>query len=243
VAYCDGFSELSLAEVIETAHHCRIPVIVDAAASLPPKANLTRFIEAGADLVIYSGGKGIRGPQSSGILCGRRELIASAALQCWDLDCLAELWDPPAEWIESSFVAGGVPNHGIGRGLKVGKEEIVGLWTALERFNQLDEVELGRRLRAIAAQIADGLSGISTLEVKLSESNKPWPRVELKTSGGDAGKQSAIGLARQLADGDPSIQLGQGFARSCLLHIDPFCLRPGDPEEIIARIRRLVGTH
>src|SRR5690606_11168748 len=81
-----------LEQVVEVAHAAGIPVLVDAAAQLPPAANLRRFSEAGADLVIFSGGKAIGGPQASGILCGRRYLIMAAALQTLDLDVLYDLW-------------------------------------------------------------------------------------------------------------------------------------------------------
>src|SRR3989475_10552654 len=66
---------LTLPQVIEIAHKRGVPVIVDAASMLPPRANLTKFIQMGADLVSFSGGKGIRGPQSTGILAGRRALL------------------------------------------------------------------------------------------------------------------------------------------------------------------------
>ena len=78
--------------------------IVDASAALPPRGNLRKFIAAGADLVAFSGGKAIRGPQASGILCGRSDLIASAALQMWDLDFLPELWNPPPALIDPALV-------------------------------------------------------------------------------------------------------------------------------------------
>ena len=95
VAFSVGFSPLDLRDVVAVARRHGLPVIVDASAALPPRSNLRAFLEAGADLVGFSGGKAIRGPQASGILCGRRELIASAALQMWDLDFLPELWNPP----------------------------------------------------------------------------------------------------------------------------------------------------
>ena len=69
---------LPLSQVVEIAHTRGVPVIVDAAAMLPPLENLTRYIAMGADLVSYSGGKGVRGPQSTGILCGRNDLIEAA---------------------------------------------------------------------------------------------------------------------------------------------------------------------
>ena len=110
-----------------------LPVLVDAAGELPPISNLRSFIESGADLVAFSGGKALRGPQSTGILCGRKEYIASVALQHLDMDEHFEVWEPPEYFIAKSELAG-LPRHGIGRGFKVAKEEIAGVLTALELF-------------------------------------------------------------------------------------------------------------
>ena len=122
-----------LDKVVECAHRHHLPVLVDAAAELPPRKNLTAIVATGADLVAFSGGKAIRGPQSTGILCGRREFVGSAALQMLDMDDHPELWDPPAGLIDRAKFTG-MPRHGIGRSLKVSKEEIAALLKALELF-------------------------------------------------------------------------------------------------------------
>jgi len=122
-----------LPEVVEVAGAKGVPVVVDAAAELPPKENLRRFIAEGAGLVAFSGGKAIGGPQASGILAGRRDLIAAAALQNLDLDVFVEHFNPPPAFIDKRALPG-LPHHGIGRPCKVGKEEIVGLLTALRLF-------------------------------------------------------------------------------------------------------------
>src|SRR5438874_2322692 len=126
-------SQPPLAELVECAHRYRLPVLVDAAGELPPRSNLSAIAATGADLVAFSGGKAIRGPQSSGILCGRGELIGAAALQMLDMDDHFELWDPPADFIDKAQLSG-IPRHGIGRNMKVSKEEIVALLTALDLF-------------------------------------------------------------------------------------------------------------
>src|SRR5207302_1169762 len=104
---------LSLVQTCEIAHEANIPVLVDAAAMLPPTNSLQRFIAEGADLVTYSGGKGLMGPQSSGILAGRADLIRAARLN-------------------------GNPYHSVGRAAKAAKEDIVGLIVALEIYMQRD---------------------------------------------------------------------------------------------------------
>src|SRR5439155_17041284 len=92
-----------------------MPLIVDAAAQLPPASNLRRFVDAGADLFAFSGGKGLRGPQSTGILAVWRDLIMSVPLQHLDLDEHWSTWNPPANLIDCDRLPG-FPRHGIGRG-------------------------------------------------------------------------------------------------------------------------------
>jgi len=91
-------SRPALRDVVSVAHAHSLPVLVDAAAQLPPAGNLRRFLQEGADLVCFSGGKAIGGPQASGILCGRADLVASALLQMLDLDVDPKIWAPPAEF-------------------------------------------------------------------------------------------------------------------------------------------------
>uniref|UniRef100_UPI0026393779 aminotransferase class V-fold PLP-dependent enzyme n=1 Tax=uncultured Gimesia sp. TaxID=1678688 RepID=UPI0026393779 len=94
-------SQPDLTEVVEVAREHGLPVLVDAAGEVPPRANLKAIAAMGADLVSFSGGKAIRGPQSTGILCGKRELISSAALQMLDMDDHGQLWEPPADFIDT----------------------------------------------------------------------------------------------------------------------------------------------
>ena len=94
-----------LAEVAAVAHEHGVPLLVDAAAQLPPAANLRRFLEQGADLVAFSGGKAIGGPQASGILCGRADLVASALLQMLDLDVFPDMWRAPEEFAVAASAA------------------------------------------------------------------------------------------------------------------------------------------
>src|SRR6185312_11519441 len=102
----DRFARPSLRDVVKVAHAAGVPVIVDAAAQLPPQANLRHFIAEGADLVAFSGGKAINGPQATGILCGRRDLVMAAALQHLDFDMLWEQWSPPPTLIDKERLKG-----------------------------------------------------------------------------------------------------------------------------------------
>src|SRR5207253_4251753 len=152
----DPGSRPPLAEVVARAHARGLPVLVDAAGELPPRSNLRSIVTTGADLVAFSGGKAIRGPQATGILCGRRDLIGSAALQMLDLDDHFALWDPPANLIDKTKLPG-MPRHGIGRGFKVAKEQIAALLTALELFQNgtydADLPVMRKRLEQIAANL------------------------------------------------------------------------------------------
>jgi L-seryl-tRNA(Ser) seleniumtransferase len=150
-------SQPPLEEVIRVAHEHGLPVLVDAAAQLPSIANLRRFIDMGVDLVVFSWDKALRGPQSAGIICGKRELIASVALQHLDMDEYFEIWDPPEDLIPKSAIKG-IPRHGVGRGFKVSKENIVGLLTALRLFSQGAYADEAASQRGYLEYIADSIS-------------------------------------------------------------------------------------
>ena len=126
----------------DIAHARGVPVIVDAASTVPPRANLRKYTEQGADMVIYSGGKGVRGPQGTGILCGRPDLIEAAA-------------------------ANASPNQFLGRPMKVAKEEIIGLLAALQLFMEEDEEAQTGRFRAMCQSVLDALTDIPGLDVTL----------------------------------------------------------------------------
>ncbi len=121
-------------ELVDVGKRAGVPVLIDAAPDVPPVENLRRFVAMGADLVAMSGGKGLRGPQSTGLLAGRADLIEAARLQ-------------------------NAPNDGIGRGMKVAKEEIVGFIVALDRFVARDHAAVtadgNRKAQWIAAQLSD----------------------------------------------------------------------------------------
>ncbi len=109
---------LGLLKTIKVAQENNVPIILDAAAELPPRENLSKFIDMGVDLVAFSGGKGIQGPQSTGFLVGQKELVEAAFMNSLNL--------------HSDLAA-------IGRPMKVSKENIIGLITALQLFIDQDE--------------------------------------------------------------------------------------------------------
>jgi D-glucosaminate-6-phosphate ammonia-lyase len=226
-----------LAEVVKVAHAAGIPVIVDAAAQLPPQSNLRRFIELGADLVAFSGGKALNGPQGTGILAGRRELIVAAALQHLDLDIAWEQWSPPPTLIDKERLKG-VPQHGIGRPCKVGKEQIIGLLTALELFVAEGDAARHQRWRAMMETLANGLQGIPGAKVALHgvASTEEVPVVTLTLE--RSNRLSALDLVIALQDGSPAIQADPLLCDQRIVTFNPMCLQPGEGEIVAASVRR-----
>lgn len=230
-----------LPEVVAAAHARGVPVLVDAAAQLPPAENLRRFIAEGADLVAFSGGKALRGPQSSGILAGKRDLIAAAALQNLDNDIFFEQWNPPPGFIDKSCLPG-LPQHGIGRPCKVGREEVVGLLTALMRFVEQGDDAREREWSETTQALHDALVPLPHLEVAIvPDSYRPgMPGVALKLDEAAAG-MSAFELMCRLQDGSPSIHVDNSRVHDGVLGFAPICLRPEDIAAIATRIKRLIA--
>ncbi|MHB8646016.1 MAG: aminotransferase class V-fold PLP-dependent enzyme [Thermomicrobiales bacterium] len=217
VAFVDspsiGPGALDFSTVVAVAHARNVPVIVDAASTLPPVSHLTRWIAGGADLVIYSGGKGIRGPQDSGLLAGRADLIAAAKLN-------------------------GNPNAGIGRAAKVSKEAMVGLAVALDRFIAHDHDADFAAHRAQAELIAHELADFpnATCEVIADPERYPMPLAIIRPV--DTA-WSAPAVRATLAAGDPGIFVNAELGG---IGINTHCLREGDAEQIATRLRALLRT-
>jgi D-glucosaminate-6-phosphate ammonia-lyase len=134
---------LSIGRTVEIAHSRRVPVICDAAIDLPPKSNLWRHTaETGVDLAVFSGGKVIRGPQTSGFIVGSRDMVDLCRFH-------------------------GFPNLRGGRALKVGKEEMVGLLVALEAYLEEDEIAILARWSRISEQVESGLRNLPAFRVSL----------------------------------------------------------------------------
>jgi L-seryl-tRNA(Ser) seleniumtransferase len=233
----------SLEEVSDIAHRHGLDVIVDAAAALPPVSHLRRFIDLGADAVIFSGGKAIRGPQSTGIVAGRADLIESIALQHQDMDVYPQTWSLRSKYLESGLLPG-PPHHGLGRGFKVGKEEIVGLMVALERYLARDhDAEFTAwlaRMNAMASCL-EGIAGVSP-EVFI-DPKRPIPVLRLHLDEAVLGK-SAYDVVNALAEGDPPILLSEGFAFRGMIGVNPMGLQENEELLIVERLKSaLVTTH
>jgi len=233
---------LPLDQFARIAHKHQLPVIVDAAAELPPRGNLKAFVAAGADLVAFSGGKHLRGPQSTGILCGRRDLILSAMLQHQDMDVFPESW--PLRQLIADGVLAGPPHHGIGRGFKVGKEEIVGLITALQLYSQRD-LEAERRIwmngmETVISEIRT-LAGVTTRVVYPQPNGRDvphaWITIEPKLAG-----MNANAVIRALQEGDPPICVFERLADSGTIVIMPEALSAGEAQIVARRLKQILTS-
>ena len=234
-------SRPSLDSVVGVAKAAGVPLLVDAAAQLPPLENLRRIIGAGADLVAFSGGKALLGPQASGILCGRRDLIAAAALHNLDHDIEFEQWNPPPDFIDKRELRG-LPQHGIGRSCKVGKEQVVGLLAALEAFD-------GPAIRARherAGSILDALE--RSLPTSLPARVRVYthgvsgePRLSLELTA--EAPLSARQLVRELQNGDPCIHVDPSEVDHGRIVIVPTALALEQASVIATRLHTiLAGT-
>lgn len=227
-----------LAATVQVAHAAGLPVIVDAAAQLPPRANLRAFTAAGADLVAFSGGKAIGGPQASGILCGRRELVASAALQMLDMDYLEGTFPSTAGPIDPNTL-NGLPPHGIGRPCKVGREQIVGLATALQLYRAGDDaMERAiwlERLTEIAATIGERAG----LSLRIDDAGA-IPRLVIAVDASRA-QIDARALYDRLRGSEPRIETDPAQLWAGRLVLDPTCLIDGDAERIGKGLEAALG--
>ena len=229
-------SQPPLPELVERARRHDLPVLVDAAGELPPRSNLSSIAAQGADLVAFSGGKSIRGPQSTGILCGRRDLIASAAVQMLDMDDHLQLWDPPSELIDKSKL-NGIPRHGLGRMLKVSKEEIVALLTALDLFASgaydADIDTFRGYLETISAELQ--ASPVECRVIDKGDGQSP-PLLEIAIDETDVGR-SAFDVCRSLRDGTPPVYIGHGRLANGQVLVNPFCLDEPSSLTLARRLR------
>lgn len=223
VAYVESHHVLgapvSLEETVEIAHKAGVPVILDAAAELPPASNLSKFVKMGVDMVAFSGGKNLRGPQCSGLLLGKRE------------------------WVRRAY-ANSSPNNYLARIAKVGKEEIVGIMVALERFLQKDHEAERREWHAMLDRVAARLKGTPTVFTEYITNNdySHTPRLSVQWD------EAKIGITleemvKKLRDGNPSIEASdmRYFNPPWKgLGIFPYNLKPGEELIIADRVKEIL---
>ena len=212
---------IPLPRVAEIAHARGVPVVVDAAAMLPPPENLHRYIDMGTDMVSFSGGKGVMGPQSTGILAGRSDLI------------------------EAAYMNGAPNSTSVGRSAKVCKEEVAGLITALEIFVDTDHQAVQAGWRAKCHHILSALEDIPGLRLQLSEAqpeldeaDTTHPRAFVFFEPSWTGP-SEDEVVHQLEDGDPSIRTRPSSFAGGIAFV-PVNLRDGEEEIIARRLREIL---
>ena len=206
---------LSLQDVAEVAHEKGIPVIVDAAAELPPVSNLNAFYAAGGDLVLFSGGKDISGPNDTGILCGRAQWVAAARGQAF-------------------------PNPGIGRPLKVSKEQLVGLVFALRRFVAMDETARMARWQGMAERMRDAMQDVDGVQAEVAfptQGGRPLviPRTRLAIDEAVVG-HTIHELDEILEGGDPVVTVFADTGNSAIW-LTPQHLEDGQEMQVADRVR------
>ncbi len=226
----------TLKSVSRLAKKHRIPVIVDAAAQLPPQANLKRFIAEGADLVAYSGGKALGGPQASGMLAGHRDLIMSAALQHLDLDIYDDMWNPPKSLIDKRKLKG-TPQHGIGRSCKAGKEEIAGMLTALRRFIAEGDAARHRHWLSVLQPIVNTKLANCEVFIEGEHDSSAVPQLVLTLAGRNS---SAMKVVSALVKGAPPVHVDPSRRDRNQLVINPMCMTLSDAESVAHRLARLL---
>ncbi|MGP1394053.1 MAG: aminotransferase class V-fold PLP-dependent enzyme [Inquilinaceae bacterium] len=228
--------ELALIAGVAASHD--LPVIADAAPWLPPKDNLRRFADAGATLVAFSGGKALGAPAGTGLLCGPKDLIASALVQQTDMTVVPERWNPPADLVDRTRFRG-LPRQGIGRGMKVSKEEIVGLILAFEAFMATDFDIRGQKqensLRVIQAKVDD--QGLVPTRLLTVADTQRRPLLELSVDPPAVGF-SADDVIRHLAALPTPVQLSERRAHRGILTVDPASLSDTDIAPLAAALTR-----
>ncbi len=200
--------EIPLPQLIKVAEAQDLPVIVDAAAQLPPVDNLWRYTQMGAALALFSGGKDLRGPQPTGLMLGRRELI----------ECIRPISSP---------------NHGLGRPLKVGKEELMGVLAAVERYLGLDHAARATYCEdCVALWLAalNPLAGVAAERAFPNEANQPLPWCRVTIDAVALG-MSADAVVQAFLAQEPAIAVSP-FSDT-QFHLNPMTLNRG--EEIIVR--------
>ena len=210
-----GTDVASVERVVKIAHAHAVPVIVDAAAQIPPISSLWNYTrDAGADLVIVSGGKGLRGPQCSGLVLGAKNLVESCR-------------------------ANGNPNMSIGRGMKVGKEEMIGLLAAVEWYLEQDEAATMAWYESTVQRWIDGLAGIPGVAASRgypNEAGQPFGRAIVRIT--TPCRWTRDETVQELWDGDPRVAVG--VIDDDAIALNPQTLGPDECEIVLARLRALL---
>ena len=200
-------------EWLSIAKKHSLPTMIDIAADVPPVENLWKYNDMGFDLVCISGGKAICGPQSTGILMGKKDLIAAARLN-------------------------GPPNGGnIGRGMKVNKEEIIGMYVALDSYIKRDHGKEWKKWEDQIALINDAVKNISgvTTEIVIPPVANHSPSLMIAWDNSKV-KLTKESLGEKLRNGTPSIET-VSWEKDNSIRITVFMLKPKQDKIVASRIK------
>src|SRR6266850_348951 len=219
---------ISREDWVRVAHKHGIPCFNDAAADVPPISNLWNYTDMGFDLVAFSGGKGIRGPQCTGLLLGKKDLIDAAQLN-------------------------NSPNSNtVGRGMKVGKEEIIGLVAALDWFLAQDDAAMEAEYRKRAALVAERVQTVPSVEARIfvPPVANHVPHL-LITYDRNRIKLTATEVMQRMREGNPRIELnpatGGGPASAGLpgggnaIVVGVWMLQPGEDQIVARRLHEVLS--
>lgn len=208
--------EVKWEEFVAIAKKHNIPTFIDCAADVPPVSNLFRFTEMGFDMVGFSGGKGLRGPQSAGLLLGKRKYIEAARMHT-----------PPR-------------GETIGRGMKVNKEEVLGMLVALELYLNKDhdkEWKLWEDQIELISNSALSIEGVRTeIHVPKHANHVPSLRIQWDES---KVKITADEARRQLREGHPSIQT---VGNKTTIGITTWMMTPGQERIVAKRVHEILKS-
>jgi L-seryl-tRNA(Ser) seleniumtransferase len=213
----DPKGKVKRAEFVEIGKKAAVPTLIDAAADVPPADHLGAYTKMGFDLVAISGGKGLRGPQCSGLLLGRKDLI------------------------EAAYLNGSPHSDTVGRQAKVGKEEIVGLWTAVELYVKRDHKaewsEWESRVRFVADAVR-GLRGVRT-EPFVPEIANEVPHLRVVWDEKLIPLKNAQ-VAKLLREGEPRIEVRPSEGDKPTLEIAVWMLQPGEHRIVAQRVAEVL---
>ena len=216
--------QISPQDWVRIAHSHGVPCFNDAAADVPPISNLWAYTEMGFDLVTFSGGKGLRGPQNAGLLLGRRDLIEAA------------------NWSNSPR------SETVGRGMKVAKEQFIGMVAAVDWILAQSDDGMQREFRRRAESIAARLKGIPGVshEIFVPPLANAIPHLLIRYDHTGAGK-APLEIAERLRRGTPAIELnpstgskggsaGLPDATNAIV-VGVWMLQPGEETIVAAKLR------
>ena len=208
---------IEIAEYVAIAKEHGVPIMCDAATTVPPVANLVSTVTAGFDLICYSGGKGLRGPYSAGLLLGRPDLIAIARRN-------------------------GSPHHrAYGRSMKVAPEEYLGMMIAVEKSMSFDEEGEYRRQLEIVNAMGSDLSELQRVNTVTrtpgAEAREPYIEVRWDA---DLYKTTPADVKQALRDSNPSIEIRALFLSGGQIHLTATMLKAGEADIVTSRLKNVL---